>query len=70
METRLYLFGARDTSTGQLVNDITNPGRKFWEKQGSCIKAIEAYNNRTSYNRKHPRHGTLELVAFELKELK
>jgi hypothetical protein len=69
MDSKLYIYAARDTSTGKLVNDITNPGRKFWEKQGNCIKAIEAYNNRTSYSGRCQRHGKLELVVFELKEL-
>jgi hypothetical protein len=67
--TKLYLFAARDITTGKLVNDITNPGHKFWEKQGSCIKAIEEYNNRTSYYGRRQNHGKLELVTFELKEL-
>lgn len=26
----LYLYSARDTETGKLVSDITNPGKKFW----------------------------------------
>jgi hypothetical protein len=70
METKKFLYAARDISTGKLVNDITNPGRKFWETRGNCVNAINAYNNRTSYNYKHPKHGLLELVVFELAEVK
>ena len=65
-----YLYGARDTSTGKLVNDITNPGRKYWEQRTSCIKAINAYNNRDSYYGRRAHHGTLELAVFELIEVK
>ena len=64
-----FLYGARDTSTGKLVNDITNPGRKYWELKGNCIKAINAYNNRSSYYGRRANHGTLELVTFELVEV-
>ena len=65
-----FLYGARDTSTGKLVNDITNPRRKFWETRGNCMNAINAYNNRTSSRRRGQPHGPLELVVFELVEVK
>ena len=29
-ETELKLYAARDTRTGKLVSDITNPSKKFW----------------------------------------
>jgi hypothetical protein len=69
VDTKKYIYGARDTSTGKLVNDITNPGRKFWEMKGNCINAINAYNNRTSYHGRRQHHGPLELVVFELVEV-
>ena len=69
------LYAARDTSTGKLVSDITNPKRKYWDKRGNAIKAIEYYNNfyanrkfNPSYNKGE--HGTIELVTFELIEVK
>lgn len=43
------LFGVLNTSTGKLVNDITNPKHKFWEKKGSCETALKTYKNRHSY---------------------
>ena len=76
MEKKIYLYGARDTSTGKLVSDITNPRRKYWDKKGNAVNAIDYYN-RTCANR--PRkyglgnkgvHGTIELVTFELVEVK
>jgi hypothetical protein len=70
METKKFLYGARDTLTGKLVNDITNPGRKFWETRGNCLNAINAHNNRTSYYGRRQHHGPLELVVFELVEVK
>lgn len=72
--TDLKLYAARDTSTGKLVSDITNPRRKYWDKKGNAVSAIEYYN-RAYANRDFPRshnkgkHGTLELVTFKLVEV-
>ena len=71
---KIYLYSARDTTTGKLVSDITNPRRKYWDKKGNAVKAIDEYN-RGYANRKLPysankgEHGTLELVIFELVEV-
>lgn len=73
-ETELRLYAARDTATGKLVSDITNPRRKYWDKRGNAVSAIDCYN-RGYANRKLPRnankgeHGTLELVTFRLVEV-
>lgn len=76
MADKIYLYGARDTTTGKLVSDITNPRRKYWDRKGNAQSAIDYYN-RTCANR--PRnlyhgnkgvHGTIELVTFELVEVK
>ena len=73
-ETELKLYAARDTSTGKLVSDITNPRRKYWDKKGNAVSAIDYYN-RSYANRKLSRstnkgeHGTLELVTFKLVEV-
>jgi hypothetical protein len=73
MSDRIY--GARDTLTGKLVSDITNPRRKYWDKKGNAEKAINDYN-RSYANRKLPysankgEHGIIELVTFELVEIK
>ena len=70
-----YLYGARDTATGKLVSDITNPRRKYWDKKGNAQKAIDYYN-RGYANRKlsscanKGEHGLIELVTFELVEVK
>jgi hypothetical protein len=69
--TKNYIYAVRDKATGKLVNDITNPGHKFWEKKGNCVKAIKAYNNRASYRYFRTNYeGSLELVTFELVEVK
>lgn len=74
IEAELRLYGARDTSTGKLVSDITNPKRKYWDRKGNAVSAIDYYN-RGYANRKLPRssnkgeHGTLELVTFRLVEV-
>lgn len=73
-ETELRLYAARDISTGKLVSDITNPRRKYWDKRGNAVSAIDCYN-RGYANRKLPysankgEHGTLELVTFRLVEV-
>lgn len=71
---KIYLYGARDTATGKLVSDITNPRRKYWDKEGNARSAIEYYN-RNYANKPLPRsankgeHGLVELVKFELVEV-
>lgn len=35
------LYGARDTSTGKLVSDITNPRRKYWDKKAMQRKPLQ-----------------------------
>lgn len=72
---KIYLYGARDTTTGKLVSDITNPKRKYWDKEGNARKAIEYYNRSYANRKLKPfdnkgEHGTLELVTFELVEVK
>ena len=70
---RDYLYGARDTTTGKLVSDITNPRRKYWDKKGNAEKAIDFYNQTRGlrgYNKNKGDHGPLELVTFELVEVK
>lgn len=71
---KIYLYGARDTISGKLVSDITNPKRKYWDKEGNARKAIDHYNEyyanknfSSSYNK--GRHGIIELVKFELVEV-
>ena len=69
------LYGARDTLTGKLVSDITNPRRKYWDKKGNAEKAIEYYNSsyankKLPYSANKGEHGIIELVTFELVEVK
>lgn len=73
MADELKLYAARDTSTGKLVSDITNPKRKYWDKRGNAEKAIYYYNSGYA-NRDHKdwnkgKHGTIELVVFKLVEV-
>jgi len=75
MKEKLYLYAAKDTVTGKLVSDITNPKRKYWDKKGNAVKAIDSYN-RSYANRNVPTyisnkgaHNIVELVTFELMEV-
>lgn len=74
MAEKIFLYAARDTATGKLVSDITNPKRKYWDKKCNAQKAIEYYNERYA-NKKFPvtvnkgPHGVIELVTFELVEV-
>ena len=61
----LRIYGARDTSTGKLVSNITNPRRKYWDRKGNAINAINTYNSRTVKYK----HGKIELVTFRLVEV-
>lgn len=63
MNNRIY--AVRDMDTGKPVSNITNPGRKFWERKGNAETAIRAFNSR----RAKPKHGELKLVTYELVEV-
>ena len=63
--TELRIYGARDTSTGKLVSNITNPRRKYWDRKGNAINAINTYNSRAVKYK----HGKIELVTFRLVEV-
>lgn len=64
-----YLYAARDKSTGKLVSGITNPSKKYWQRKQNAISAIENANRkRLRYGYTH--RGELELVTFELVEVK
>ena len=72
---KIYLYGARDTGTGKLVSDITNPKRKYWDREGNARSAIEYYNrcyagkDIPKYKSNKGSHGIIELVKFELVEV-
>jgi hypothetical protein len=57
------LYAVRDTDTGKLVSDITNPRRKYWDRRGNALEAIRK-------GRRKYRHENMELVVFELVEVK
>ena len=65
----LYLYSARDTSTGKLVSDITNPGKKYWQNRAAAETAIQKYNSRTNYYGRANKYGKLELVVWKLTEV-
>lgn len=56
------LYAVRDTDTGKLVSDITNPRRKYWDRRGNAVAAINVGV------RRH-RHKNMKLVVFELVEV-
>ena len=64
-ETELKLYAARDTNTGKLVSDLTNPRRKYWDRKANAVNAINSYNGRTVKFK----HGRIELVTFKLVEV-
>lgn len=53
------LYAAKDTKTGKLVSNITNPSHKFWQRRGDCEKAI-VHANKTG--------RSLELVVLKVTE--
>ena len=68
-ENELMIYGARDTSTGKLVSDITSPQRKYWINRCNAMSAIRNYNSHNNYYGRLGKHGTLELVTFRLVEV-
>jgi hypothetical protein len=63
MNDRLY--AVRDTQTGKLVSDITNPRRKYWDRKGNAEAAIRGCKWRVGAERQ----SKLKLVVFELVEV-
>ncbi len=63
------LYAARCVETGKLVSDLTNPRRKYWDKEGNARAAINSYNYSVNRYGKRNNHGKVELVKFELVEV-
>ena len=63
------LYAARCVETGKLVSDLTNPRRKYWDREGNARAAINSYNNHINYYGRRNNHGKVELVKFELVEV-
>ena len=63
---KLYLYAARATNTGKLVSDLTNPRRKYWDREGNARSAI---NNANADPWFRGRHEHVDLVKFELVEV-
>lgn len=59
MKNPKYLYAVRDTTTGELVGNLTNPKRSFWKVKGFAKQAIVH----------SPKRNQLELVTFELTEV-
>ncbi len=65
-----YIYGARDKTTGKLVSHLTNPRRKYWDREKNARAAIDYYNRGRGYCRGYARDmGNIELVKFELVEV-
>ena len=58
------LYAARCVETGKLVSDLTNPRRKYWDREGNARAAINSYNNHVNYYGRRNNHGKVELVKF------
>lgn len=63
----LRIYGARDTSTGKLVSNLTNPRRKYWDRKGNALSAIQSYNRQRIHYGGNP--SKIELVTFKLVEV-
>ena len=60
----MKLYAVRDRKTGKLVNNITNPKRRFWEDKYRCENACRCPNPYQFTGDKND----LEMVEFELVE--
>lgn len=64
------LYAAREIKTGKLVSDLTNPRRKYWDREKNALSAISHHNrNIIYYGKNSSNHGSVELVKFELVEV-
>lgn len=61
------LFGVKDTSTGKLVSDITNPRHKYWESEKRAQSAINGYNPIYVTQRDRKKHNKEDLEVVEIK---
>lgn len=61
------LFGVKDTSTGKLVSDITNPRHKYWESEKRAQSAIRGYNPTYVTQRDRKKHNKEDLEVVEIK---
>ena len=59
------IYAIRDTETGALVSDTNIARRLYYKHFANAENSILAYKKRTS----KPKHGELEIVAFELEEV-
>ena len=62
-EKPMKLYAVRDKATGKLVSNITNPSRKYWDREGNCKNAISTAKRSGS-----DRGRELEMVEFTLVE--
>ena len=69
VEGDLTLYAARCVETGKLVSDLTNPRRKYWDREVNARSAINSYNNNVNHYGGMNNHGKVELVKFELVEV-
>lgn len=63
------LYAARCVETGKLVSDLTNPRRKYWDRESNARAAINSYNSHVNYYGRKYNHGKVDLVKFELVEV-
>lgn len=63
----ITIYAARDKKTGLLVNDITSPAHRFWEKLGYCEKAVARYNRRADYLRQIGQDPKYDLEVVSIK---
>ena len=63
-ETEMRLYAARNPVTGKLVSDLTNPGKKFWQRKDAAKEAIGKATSGI-----YKKYKSLELVTFKLVEV-
>lgn len=66
LDNKVYLYAAREVTTGKLVSNLTNPRRKYWDRECNARNAIDYHNHR---NARFGKPGIVELVKFELVEV-
>jgi len=64
----MFIYAARDTVTGKLVSNLTNPRRKYWDREGNCRNTVNYHNRRIEVLGLPS--NKVEVVKYKLVEVK
>lgn len=65
-----YLYAVKDTETEKIINGLTNPPHKFWQRKAQAQEALDRRGNRGVWDRgrRIPRER-LKLITLKVEEV-